>query len=239
MFPYKGFLYATTDLAALVHRCKEEKARRILYITDSGQAQHFNMVFDAAKAFELVDPTVELCHVPFGLVLGEDGKKIKTRSGESVRLKELLDEAISNAEKDMLSRVQANSEKSSADKSSEGVVDESTLTDEYKSIAAKVGLAAVKYADLAMNRLSDYRFSFKKMLSLTGNTAPYMLYAYVRIRGIQRKAESAAVHINKQTCNIMLTSPEEIMLAKQLLKLEETLVEVSVDYYPSKVTKLS
>ena len=129
--------------------------------------------------------------------------------------------------------------------SSSSNTDEVILTTEFKEIAGKVGLAAVKYADLSMNRLSDYRFSFKKMLSLTGNTAPYMLYAYVRIRGIQRKAETVANQNNnnnnnnnnnqKDPSNIILVTPEEIMLAKQLLKLEETLVEVSLDYYPSKV----
>jgi arginyl-tRNA synthetase len=140
-----------------------------------------------------------------------------------VKLKELLDEAIRTAENDMLSRIQ--SEDSSINE----------LTQQQKNICEVVGIASVKYADLSMNRLSDYRFSFKKMLSLTGNTAPYMLYAYVRIRGIQRKASSSLDMTNLSSINISLDQPEEISLAKHLLRLEEILQEVSQDLFPNKV----
>jgi arginyl-tRNA synthetase len=173
------------------------------------------------------------------LFQGEDGKKIKTRSGESVRLKELLDEAIANAERDISRRLNASFDTKETDSN-----DNFTLSNEYKDIAATVGLAAVKYADLSLNRLSDYRFSFDRMLSLTGNTAPYMLYAYVRIRGIQRKAEVAANESIPQekfdnkvmiATDFLLNTSEEISLAKQILKLEEVLLEISQDYYPNKV----
>ena len=217
------------------------------------------MVFDAVRAYNLVPEEVGLYHVPFGLVLGEDGKKIKTRSGESVRLKELLDEAVSNAQANMEERIQNRTKSTPQDPSSTSTTtaaDEAVavVSSEFKEIAAKVGLAAVKYADLSMNRLSDYRFSFDKMLSLTGNTAPYMLYAYVRIRGIQRKAEEAATLNHTRTTppttptasttatalitssdELHLSTPEELALAKQLLRLEEILLEISYDYCPNKV----
>ena len=133
-----GFLYATTDLAAIRHRAKEEQADRVLYVTDVGQAQHFEMVFKAANSAGLLDPTkTELKHVPFGLVQGEDGKKFKTRSGDTVKLKDLLDEAIRIAEEDFSSRLQRSVEE---------------MTVEEKEVARVVGLSAVKYADLSMNR---------------------------------------------------------------------------------------
>ena len=224
-----GFLYATTDLAAVKHRTQIEKANRVLYVTDVGQAQHFQMVFDAAKTVGLVDDKTELVHVPFGLVQGEDGKKFKTRSGDTVKLKDLLNEAIKIAGEDALARAKA------ADSNHP---DE--MTEEDHKIAKAVGIGAVKYADLAMNRESNYRFSYKKMLSLSGNTAPYMLYAYVRIQGIRRRA-AAEISSDKDSMStkdintLVLEKPEEIVLAKHILKLEEILIEVSRDLYPSKM----
>lgn len=167
-----------------------------------------------------------------------------------MRLKELLDEAVANAERDMVSRKSVQAEEFGAGSGSgiQGVND--MLPGEYMDIAAKVGLAAVKYADLSMNRLSDYRFSFDKMLSLTGNTAPYMMYAYVRIRGIQRKAELAARGVSIDTAidisasslssqtfdKFILCTPEEALLARHLLRLEETLIDVSNELCPNKVS---
>jgi arginyl-tRNA synthetase len=186
-----GFLYATTDLAAIRQRVRDEKADRVLYVTDVGQSQHFEMVFKIARATDLVGDKTELKHVPFGLVQGEDGKKFKSRSGDTVRLRDLLDEAVVTAEKGMLTRLIADSEFRSSgdnDSSSNAPVVERVLTPAEKEVARIVGMGAVKYADLSMNRESNYRFSYNKMLSLTGNTAPYMLYAYARIQGISRKA---------------------------------------------------
>jgi arginyl-tRNA synthetase len=217
-----GYLYATTDLAAVRHRISSEKADRVIYVTDVGQSQHFKMVFEAALMGGLVQPEDHsLEHVPFGLVQGEDGKKFKTRSGDTVRLQDLLDEAVTTSAALISER--------------EGTSVEE-LTDKQKNIARVVGIGAVKYADLSMNRESNYRFSFKKMLSLQGNTAPYMLYAYARIQGIRRKALSAggsgtgtAVKVNNGT----LLMPEELALAKHLLKLEEVLTEVERNLYPN------
>jgi len=225
-----GFLYATTDLAAVKHRTQVEKANRVLYVTDVGQAQHFQMVFDAAKTVGLYNADeTELVHVPFGLVQGEDGKKFKTRSGDTVKLKDLLNEAIRIAGEDVLARAKASDPNHPNE-----------MTEEDHKIAHAVGIGAVKYADLAMNRESNYRFSYKKMLSLSGNTAPYMLYAYVRIQGIRRRAaaeiSSGQDSMNTKDINsLILEKPEEIILAKHILKLEEILIEVSRDLYPNKM----
>lgn len=226
-----GYLYATTDLAAVKHRTQVEKANRVLYVTDVGQAQHFQMVFEAAKAVGLVNDKTELVHVPFGLVQGEDGKKFKTRSGDTVKLKDLLNEAIKIAGEDALARAKSIDPKHP-----------DIMSEEDHKVAHAVGIGAVKYADLAMNRESNYRFSYKKMLSLSGNTAPYMMYAFVRIQGIRRRA---AIEMNsegkgdsmstKDINNLILEKPEEIVLAKHILKLEEILMEVSRDLYPNKM----
>ena len=217
-----AYLYATTDLAAVQHRTSVECADLILYITDAGQALHFKMVFDAARAAGFLDRSklnmrpVELKHVPFGVVQGEDGKKLKTRSGDSVKLKELLDEAVRKAEESLSSR--------------EGL----SLTAEQRSHAAKViGIGAVKYADLSMHRESNYRFSFEKMLSLNGNTAPYLLYAFARIQGIKRKTESEirndqfeSVHTYK---NLVFESSEELILAKHLIRFQDVIQTIEKD----------
>ncbi len=168
-----GYNYATTDLAAIRYRTQQDEAERIIYITDAGQANHFAQVFQVAERAGWIPEDVELVHVPFGVVQGEDGKKFKTRSGETVKLKDLLDEAIARAQTDIEQRLQ----------------DENRLEpDEFKQhVAEVVGLGSVKYADLSQNRTSNYIFSYDKMLALQGNTAPYLLYAYVRIQGISRK----------------------------------------------------
>eukprot|EP01036_Dinobryon_divergens_P036127 gene36127-46969_t len=180
------------------------------------------MVFRAAQLAGILPSSsdskgVTLTHVPFGLVLGEDGKKIKSRAGDSVKLRELLSEAVKIAGDEM---------------------NAAQLYDEAESQrrARVVGIAAVKYADLSMNRESNYRFSFKKMLSLAGNTAPYMLYAYARIEGIRRKAAEStqAVQGDTQDTHFALAAPEELALAKLLIKFEDVLREVEKDLYPSK-----
>ena len=191
-----GFMYSTTDLAAIRHRATVEKAQRVLYVTDSGQSQHFDQVFKVAKAANWIPEESSFEHVPFGLVQGEDGKKFKTRSGDTVKLRDLLDEAIRICTEDMEGRMSADGKK---------------FEDEEKATARVVGLAAVKYADLSMNRESNYRFSYKKMLSLSGNTAPYMLYAHARIRGISRKLGD---EIDFKGAKITLEHPSEIALAR-------------------------
>ncbi|MDE5096497.1 MAG: arginine--tRNA ligase, partial [Trichodesmium sp. St11_bin5] len=203
-----GYNYATTDLAALVHRIEKERATRLIYVTDAGQANHFSQVWQVAKKAGWIPENVEIVNVFFGLVLGEDGKKLKTRSGETVRLIDLLDEAINKARNDLEKRLK----------------DEKRLESEefIKNVAQVVGLSAVKYADLSQNRKSNYVFSFDKMLALQGNTAPYLLYAYVRVQGISRKGEINFEKLRKDA-KIILQDEPELVLGKHLLKLNEVL----------------
>ncbi len=214
-----GFNYATTDLAAIRQRTIDEKAKRVIYITDAGQANHFAQVFQVANRAHWVPDGVELVHVPFGLVKGEDGKKLKTRSGETIKLKDLLDEAIDRAEKDLQQRITDENR----DESQEFI----------QAVSTAVGMGAVKYADLSQNRTSDYIFSFDKMLALQGNTAPYMLYAYVRVQGISRKGDIDFTQLGDAP--ILLENDAELTLAKHLLELDTTVMEVARDLYPNRL----
>jgi arginyl-tRNA synthetase len=215
-----GYNYATTDLAAIKYRIETDGANRIIYITDAGQANHFAQFFQVARLANWIPDNVEITHVPFGLVLGEDGKKIKTRSGETIKLKELLDEAIDTFRTDLESRL---------------ATEERQETPEFIANSAQiVGLSAVKYADLSQNRLSNYVFSFDKMLALQGNTAPYMLYAYVRIRGISRKGGIDFDSL-KDNAQIILNEELELTLAKHLLQLESIIAEVERDLLPNRL----
>ncbi|EKX50088.1 hypothetical protein GUITHDRAFT_200394 [Guillardia theta CCMP2712] len=209
-----GYLYSTTDLAAIRHRVQKEKADRILYVTDAGQSTHFDQARCIARQAGWVPSHVSLEHVPFGLVQGEDGKKFKTRSGDTVKLRDLLDEAIVRASKDLRERLEADNK-------------------ETERTARIVGLAAVKYADLSMNRESNYRFSYDKMLALSGNTAPYMLYAFARINGIRRKIGSE-IKLDS-SCKIILDHPAEMFLARHLVYLPELLLDVEKSLYPHRL----
>jgi arginyl-tRNA synthetase len=215
-----GYNYATTDLAAIRYRIEIDRTDRIIYITDSGQADHFAQVFQVARLAKWIPESVEITHVPFGLVLGEDGKKIKTRSGETIKLKELLDEGIDTFRKDLEARL---------------VADQRQETPEFIANSAEVvGLSAVKYADLSQNRLSNYVFSYDKMLALQGNTAPYMMYAYVRVQGISRKG---GIDFEKLGSNaqIILSEELELALAKHLLQLGSIVTEVERDLLPNRL----
>jgi arginyl-tRNA synthetase len=215
-----GYNYATTDLAALCYRIQKDQAERIIYVTDAGQANHFTQVFQVARRAGWLTDDVEVVHVPFGLVLGEDGKKFSTRSGETVRLRDLLDEAIARSRADLEARLQEEGR------------DE---TEDFQANVAKVvGISAVKYADLSQNRTSNYIFSFDKMLALQGNTAPYMLYAYVRIRGISRKGDIDFEQLGADA-KILLQEETELVLAKHLLQLSEVLNAVEQDLLPNRL----
>ncbi|MGK7871806.1 MAG: arginine--tRNA ligase [Xenococcaceae cyanobacterium] len=215
-----GYNYATTDLAALRYRIQQDGADRIIYVTDAGQSNHFAQVFQVARRAGLLPENVEGVHVPFGLVQGEDGKKLQTRSGETVRLRELLDEAIARAY-NQLETILAE----------EGREE----TEEFKANVAKVvGIGAVKYADLSQNRTSNYIFSYDKMLTLQGNTAPYMLYAYVRVQGISRKGNIDFEHLGADA-KILLEEETELVLAKHILQLSEVLKEVEQDLLPNRL----
>ncbi len=205
-----GFNYATTDLATLAYRLETWKPDEIIYVTDGRQQLHFQQIFAAFRKWHGESKT-KLAHVWFGSILGEDGKPFKTRSGETVKLSDLLDEAEERAFKIV------------SEKNPE------LPETQRREIARVVGIGAVKYADLQPNRQSDYVFSWDKMLALQGNTAPYLQYAYTRIKSIFRKAES----INLQLSNINLLAPEEIALAKHLLNFGLTLEAVAEEYRPN------
>jgi len=233
-----GFNYTTTDLATLAYRLETWRPDEIIYVTDARQQLHFQQVFAAFRKWQSVlsegrvprDPDsgpknlgraelappkkeIKLAHVWFGSILGEDGKPFKTRAGETIRLADLLDEAEERAYRVV-------SEKSPA-------LAEATR----REIARVVGLGAVKYADLLPNRQSDYTFSWDKMLSLTGNSAPYLQYAYTRIRSIFRKGGSGIANCQLPIAN--LTAPEEITLAKHLLNFGLVLEVAAEEYRPN------
>ena len=215
-----GYNYATTDLAALGYRIQQDRAERIIYVTDAGQSNHFAQVFQVAQRAGILPENIEVVHVPFGLVQGEDGKKLKTRSGETVRLRDLVDEAVARARADLETRL-----------AEEGRQE----TEEFIANVAKVvGIGAVKYADLSQNRTSNYIFSYDKMLALQGNTAPYMLYAYVRVQGISRQGNVDFEHLPAGT-PIILKEETELVLAKHLLQLSEVLKEVERDLLPNRL----
>lgn len=215
-----GYNYATTDLAAIRYRIQVDGGDRLLYVVDAGQSTHLAQVFQVARKAGWVPPQVSLTHVPFGVVQGEDGKKFKTRSGDTVRLKDLLDQAVIRARDDLEARLEAENRQESAAF--------------IQTVAETVGLAAVKYADLSQNRTSNYIFSYDKMLSLQGNTAPYLLYAYVRVQGISRKGNIDFDHLPPQA-GLHLEAGEELALARHLLELEQTLVEVGETLYPNQL----
>ncbi len=215
-----GYNYATTDLAAIRYRTQQDGAERVLYVVDAGQGNHFAQVFQVAAKAGWIPSNVELTHVPFGVVQGEDGKKFKTRSGDTVRLKDLLDEAVSRARTDLETRLQT---------------EQRAETEDFIQDAAEaVGIGSVKYADLSQNRTSNYIFSFDKMLALQGNTAPYMLYAYVRVQGISRKGDIDFAHLPAEA-RIYLADDTEFALARHLLQLDEVIGEVTQDLYPNRL----
>jgi arginyl-tRNA synthetase len=216
-----GYNYATTDLAAIRYRIKEDGAKRIIYVTDSGQANHFAQVFAVARKAGWIPEDVEIVHIPFGLVLGEDGKRLKTRSGEAVRLQDLLDEAIVRARQVLLEEILKK--------------DGRQETEEFiANVSQTIGLSAVKYADLSQNRTSNYTFSYDKMLELKGNTALYMLYAYARVQGIRRKGEIDFDNLDAGA-KVILQSDAELVLAKHLLQLNEVVNAVGGDLLPNRI----
>ncbi|MGI8605217.1 MAG: arginine--tRNA ligase [Verrucomicrobiales bacterium] len=206
-----GFNYTTTDLATVRHRMREFAPDQILYVTDGRQQLHFRQLFAIFRRWE-PQAKVDLIHVWFGSILGDDGKPFKTRSGETIKLTELLDEAEERA-------FQLVTQKNPA-------VDEA----DRREIARAVGLGAIKYADLLPNRQSDYVFSWDRMLSLQGNTAPYLQNAYVRTRSIFRKFEGAPIDL---TGPFGITEDAERALALKLAQFGEVIPNVLNDFRPN------
>ncbi|HWL53964.1 MAG TPA: arginine--tRNA ligase [Chthoniobacteraceae bacterium] len=203
-----GFLYATTDLATLEYRVEAWRPDEIWYVVGAPQALHFQQVFAVAQRLGI---KAGLRHIPFGSILGEDRKLMKTRSGENVSLRDVLDEAQERA----LKLVQEKNP--------------TLLPAEQEAIARTIGIGAVKYAELSQHRMTDYVFSWEKMLSFQGNTAPYLQNAYVRVRSIFRKLDAAFVLPE----TLQLEAPAEVALAKKLLQYGETVPQTLEDFRPN------
>jgi len=203
-----GFNYATTDVATVEYRMNDLRADAIWYVVGAPQILHFKQIFEIARR---EGHTAELRHITFGSILGEDRKLMKTRSGENVPLRDLLEEACRRAAKIVEQKNPGLSE------------------DEKNEIARKIGIGAVKYADLSQYRMTDYIFSWERMLSLQGNTAPYLQNAYVRIRSIFRKAAESAPKIDR----LVLSDSADINLAKRLCQFAETVPQVLNDFRPN------
>ena len=208
-----AFLYSTTDLATIKYRVEHFKADAALCVVDHRQHEHFDKLFDAARLWGYND--IELTHVSFGTVLGEDGKPFKTRSGDTVGLEGLLDEAESRALK---IAVDQNPDLTSA---------------QQKTIAKAVGVGALKYADLSQNRGSDYKFSYDKMLALRGNTATYLQFSYARVQGIIRKTGADVNQIRSSAVPFEFATDVERELAVKLIRFSEAIDEVLTEYKPN------
>ncbi len=206
-----GFLYATTDLSACRYRAGELNADRILIFTDARQALHFKQVELVARKAGFLPDHVQYEHCPFGMMMGEDGKPFKTRTGGTVKLADLLDESVSRAQTLIAERATDIS------------------VEEQAEIARKVGIGAVKFADLSKHRTSDYIFSWKSMLSFEGATAPYLQYAYTRVRSIFAKA---GIVPGALQASIQVDAPQERALAIKLLQFEDTLEQVTKEAHP-------
>jgi arginyl-tRNA synthetase len=206
-----GFLYATSDLACLRHRVGQLQADRILYFIDARQSLHMKQVFITGRKANFVPEHVSLEHHAFGTMMGADGKPFKTRSGGTIKLADLLVEAIERAQVLV------------SDKNPE------LASDEVKDIARKVGIGAIKYADLSKTRTNDYIFDWDAMLSFEGNTSPYLQYAYTRIRSIFRKA---GIVPEGFSAPVSVQQPQEKTLALKLLQFNDVLDQVAADCYP-------
>ncbi len=206
-----GFLYATTDLAALRYRVKTLNANRIMYFIDARQSLHMQQVFTIARNAKFADDNVSLEHLAFGTMMGNDGKPFKTRTGGTVKLAELLTEAVERAGNLVRER--------STDLSESDIAE----------IARKVGIGSVKYSDLSKTRTNDYIFSWESMLSFEGNTAPYMQYAFTRVQSIFRKAGVTPESLQSE---IIVGTEQEKTLAIKLLQFSEVLDQVAREALP-------
>ena len=297
-----GYNYATTDLAAIRYRVTEDQVQRVVYPVGAEQSNHFAQIFQVGKRAGWITDDHEFVHAPLGNVLGENGKKLKSRSGEAARLKDLLDEAWLRADPDLYELVcaydweaiaLASLEESDWETAATQLPGDAALADKvaalkkatvealqrqvpiwlmelepvpafaeaavahirqgleqrweknrglgeqrsFSSILADVqviGISAIKYADLSQNRTSSYVFSYEKMLALQGNTAPYMLYAYVRVQGIGRKGGIDFSELDAKS-PIFLKEATELALAKQLLQLDEGLLMIDQDLLPNRL----
>lgn len=207
-----GYLYATTDLAAIKYRVYTLLANRIVYVIDSRQSLHLEQVFNVAKCINYAKNDTLLEHCAFGTVMGEDNKPFKTREGTSIKLMDLVNTAITKA-KDMLKQR-----------------NEDAISSDIDHLAHIIAISSIKYADLSKNRTSDYVFNYKQMLAFEGNTAPYLLYAYTRIQSIFAKAKPTTDQLEQS--NLVLTTSTERMLALHLAKFADNLFKASQTSHP-------
>ncbi|TMW63315.1 hypothetical protein Poli38472_002256 [Pythium oligandrum] len=212
-----SYLYGTTDIAALWYRLNELKADRLLYYTDFSQNDHFKLLFEVGKMSGILDPTKNrVDHVGFGTVNDESGKRFKTRSGEVVRLVELLDEAKTRMKEQLLARIESGQT--------------SLPADQVDYAAERIGYAAVKYFDLRQLPTSSYIFSFDRMLSTTGDTAVYLMFAYARLCSIIRKSGVNMEELVKTSDKVLKpVHPTELALAVELLQLQDVILFVDKD----------
>ncbi len=210
-----GYNYATSDLACILDRIENVGSREFLYVVGAEQAQHFAMVFEVARNAGFMDKGVNAIHVPFGLVMGTDGKKLASRTGGAVHLNDLLTEAVERADAIVAEKSPNLSE------------------DERAEVSKMLGIGAIKYADLSTDRNNNYTFEWEKMLSFDGNTAPYLQYAHARICSIFSKDEIDRNSISE--VKIMLTHEREIALARALIKFPEALDSACSSHSPHKL----
>ena len=206
-----GYLYHTTDLAALRYRHRVLEADRILYFTDARQNLHFRMLFAVAQASEFIPKSTKLEHHPFGKLLDSNGRPFRSRDGSAIPLEQLVDEALERA--------------SAVVQSKNSNLDHH----EFDKVVRAVAIGAVKYADLSKNRLNDYSFAWDSMLSFDGNTAPYLQYAFARIQSLFARAKIDPASYRE---NIILDNPYERSLAIQLCRFQETLELVGREAMP-------
>jgi arginyl-tRNA synthetase len=210
-----GYNYATTDLACIINRVESIECNEMLYVVGAEQSQHFSMVFQVAKDAKFMDEKTKAVHVSFGLVMGSDGKKLASREGKAITLEELLEESVNRAEKLILEK---NSSMSDSDR---------------KKVSKMIGIGAIKYADLSIDRNKNYVFDWDKMLSFDGNTAPYLQYAHARICSIFRKSSIS----RESTFNseILVVNDFEKSLSKSLIGFSESIDETINSYSPHRL----
>ena len=210
-----GYNYATTDLACIINRVESIGCNEMLYVVGAEQSQHFSMVFQVAKDAEFMGEEIKAVHVPFGLVMGSDGKKLASREGKAITLKELLEESITRAEKLILEK---NPSMSDSDRN---------------KVSRMIGIGAIKYADLSIDRNKNYVFDWNKMLSFDGNTAPYLQYAHARICSIFRK--SSISRESTIDSEILVVNDFEKSLSKSIIGFSESIDETINSYSPHRL----
>ena len=210
-----GYNYATTDLACIINRVESVGCNEMLYVVGAEQSQHFSMVFQVAKDAEFMGEEIKAVHVPFGLVMGSDGKKLASREGKAITLKELLEESVTRAEKLILEK-------------------NPSMTDSDRSkVSRMIGIGAIKYADLSIDRNKNYVFDWNKMLSFDGNTAPYLQYAHARICSIFRRTSiSRESTIDSE---ILVVNDFEKSLSKSIIGFSESIDETINSYSPHRL----